>query len=335
MNYKNWTTEENNLLRKLIEGGSNYKKIAHLFNRNKNACQAHGIAIGLKCLSKSRRKYSLDDNFWTIPNKINSYYAGFSSADSSVRKRGNNGNYRLQIQERDVEFLKTFIKYIGFNGKIYYSTFENCGGSISNAVAINTHSMKWIDDLEKNFYIIPRKASRLKVPPIDEKYFWCWLKGLYCGDGCIHFREIKGQNRTNPYPNLSMNIVSCSGDFLEDIARRIKTKFEQNCLRLYNKDNNIHGWNFCSVKRGSGTNAYTLSINGLRAAVLFDYLSQIQGTPHLKRKWEQPLVLQHVSNLKQKYPHLFKTFEFNDELNINCPELPKNKLEIPNSSPTI
>lgn len=310
MNYKLWTIEEESKLRELVETGKySFKMIGEILNRTGQSCQDHSREMGMYNVF-TNRKYTYNENFWSLPNKINAYYSGFSSADASIyQSKSGYACFKIEISKRDLSFLEEFKKNCGFGGPIRLNSRLKKYKSheiLTETVSLCVCSRKWVDDLNKNFNIIPKKTKILSPPPLDGEFMWYWLCGYTCGDGTIHLSK----DRKRFY----INYVSASEKIINYIADLIKENFTNNCLQLCVKGER-QSKNFCTTKKLKHANAYALSICGARACVLFDYLHQIQGLPRLSRKWEQPQVLEHVANLKQKHPHLFKVFPYNDELN--------------------
>src|SRR3990167_6033115 len=94
---------------------------------------------------QGKRKVFFDENFFEIPNLINSYWAGFIAADGSI----NTDRFALSIQisDKDYEHLNKFCCGIKFSGKISRYVRKN-GIAMCNA---NFRSRKLISDLEKWF----------------------------------------------------------------------------------------------------------------------------------------------------------------------------------------
>lgn len=315
-NYKFWTQEEEEKLKSLVSTGKlSFKEIGVQMNRTAQSCQDHSSLMGLNNIYKFS-KYDFDENFWSFPNKINTYYSGFSSADASIMcAKSGYCTYRLELGEIDRKHLETFRKYIHFNGPISISNRANKEKYKNNTISLCICSKKWAKDLNDIFNIVPRKTKILSLPNLPISLIWCWLCGYIDGDGTIHLSKDGSK--------FCINFVSVSEIIINSISELIKEKFSNSCQRLHGKGINGQRKGFCTVKKLKHANAYFVSVTGTRAAVLFDYLSQIQGLPRLERKWNQPKVLEYINNLKQKFPDLFKTFEYNEELN-NINLIPDN-----------
>lgn len=314
--YRFWTQEEELQLEKLvITGKYSFKDIGKIMNRSGQSCQDHSRILGFSNVYKFR-KYTVDENFWSVPNRINSYYSGFSSADASIMCAASGYcTFRIEIGEIDRLHLEKFKEYTNWTGPIFVSNRKNKEKYKNNTVSLCVCSKNWANDLNNIFNIVPRKTKILSLPNLDISLIWCWLTGYICGDGTIHLSK-DGKR-------FCINFVSASKIIIDSISQLIKENFKNNCQVLYNNPGATK--QFCTPKKLKHANAYFLAVTGTRAAVLFDYLSQIQGLPKLDRKWLQPKVLEYVAGLKFKFPHLFKTFEYNDQLNQQIVEIPKTE----------
>lgn len=140
-------------------------------------------------------KYNIHffDNF----SKESCYWAGFIAADGNVRSDRNSLNIHLAI--KDLSHLQKFAKVINFTGNIEQSQ-KDCRISVSG---------KWfIESLEKNFNIVPRKTKILEFPQqIPEEFLPDYIRGYFDGDGCI--------SQVNDY--LHISFTSGSTTFLNEI----------------------------------------------------------------------------------------------------------------------
>jgi hypothetical protein len=64
------------------------------------------------------RKYFHNEDFWSIPNPVNAYWGGMSSADSSVHSRDNCPVYRMELQIGDIEHLRILKSLTSHTGNI-------------------------------------------------------------------------------------------------------------------------------------------------------------------------------------------------------------------------
>lgn len=283
MNYKIWSADEIQILKdKCSTGNYSYAMIGKLLNRDSVSCQNKAKQLKINNPFKSAKKYTVNKDFW-IPNSASCYWAGFSAADASINKHSLNCyNYRLEIANSDIEHLEQFKKDIQFNGPI--KTSLRCDKFLHSRVVIS--EPKWISDLQKYYNIVPNKTSRLGPPDlIDEHLKFCYLIGYIDGDGSVFFDEKRNR--------LSIKIISSSEEIISWCHDLIYSKFEK--YSLINKKNNY---------RLSTYNYPILDVNGLRAAVLYDYLIKF-NVPKLNRKWNQPKINLFIKNMKILHPAFF------------------------------
>jgi DNA-binding CsgD family transcriptional regulator len=197
--YKNWTTDEENELRRLVAMGTySYRQIGGLMGRSIHSITSHARQyLDIHNSQYEARKYQYTHDFFKEPNVINSYIAGFLAADGNLLETASGSfRLRLEIHSNDILHLDWIKQQLGHEGPT-----KSWGGK-------NTHfwemfvSPEYAAHLEKNFGVTPNKAHRLQPPDLkDFSLQFAYLLGLLDGDGCVH---INTQN------SLSVGYVSCS-----------------------------------------------------------------------------------------------------------------------------
>jgi hypothetical protein len=278
--YKYWKESEDLELERLASHGKfSYKTIAQKLNRTAFSCQSRATVLGIHNKYLSGKKYTVDENFWSVPNPINCYWAGFSSADANIDIRKGCA-YRLEISSKDFSHLQRLKSDCKFSGPIL-KYLPRKGGHGSVKLQVNAQS--WIKDLQKNFNVVTNKTKRLSPPNVYDDYLlFCWLIGYTDGDGCICL-----SNRRR----LSISYTSSSFVIIEWIKSFVDKHFSQ---KLKNKANHIT----------TSQKYHSFVISGIRAAVIIDYLGQYP-VPKLARKWSNPKILQFINTYKLKYPSFF------------------------------
>lgn len=122
------------------------------------------------------RKILKNDNYFSIPNERNSYWAGFIAADGNIFKN------RLTISQSDYDKIKQFSNEIDCNAKI---SLRNSRLSVKKHYCIQIVSNKLTKDLLDNFNIPEKKSLILEPPILNRKLSLCYLAGLIDGDGSI------------------------------------------------------------------------------------------------------------------------------------------------------
>jgi hypothetical protein len=263
-----WTKEEEQLLR------DNYTKfvaseLAKLVNKTESAVQ--GRLNKLRLLKGPHKLYSFNNNFFEIPNILNSYWAGFLAADGTIRTNCN--QLCLRLCTKDVNHIEEFRNNIKYTGKIeskesirqllnyapkkyFTSEMTICGAK------------KAINDLINNFNIGPRKSLTLTPPNLIGDNRLAYIVGYIDGDGTI---------RTNEKDRLEF---SCVGT--KEILYYIKELVDELVPSKYEK------WNpkpRQRIDRGN-KNHWTYKLTGFRALEFLSILNKLE-VPKLQRKWSK------------------------------------------------
>lgn len=295
MKSKIWNLEEDNKLKELVLS-SNYAyiDIAKILNKTKQQCKGRAKILNLEN-KFIYRKYFHNENFWSAPNKLNSFWAGFGIADAClVDREDGKYSYSIQISEMDKDYLQEFANNIEYTGKLsFINSIKKTTNKISKLVSLRIHSRQWGQDLIKNFNLTPRKTFTVKPPNLNESLLFYYLKGLIDGDGCIAFSSKKG---------ITIRICGASKDLIYWVRDFCEKHFGHFNIKG-TKKNNIYEYN----------QYYTFTIAGIRGCFLFDFLRKLK-TPILARKWERPEVIEWVEKHIKKYNDLITKTQYN---NIN------------------
>ena len=280
---RSWTIREEQVLEQKCSEGKGYKEIGKLLNRSSDSCQNKARGLNIKSLYKPGKKYDVNKDFWK-PNDISAYWAGFSAADASIQKHSANCyHYKLEISTRDENHLELLKRQCDYTGPIHRSLREE--KFWHSRIIIS--EPQWTKDLEKYYNIIPNKTLKLMPPNLESEYLkYCYLIGYLDGDGTIFL------NKTNNN-GLTIKVVSGSMDIIQWLHKLIYDRFEHCSIRTVR-----------NYPRLSTYGYPTFDVNGVRAAVVFDYLSKFD-VPKMDRKWKDPDVLNFVSQTKEKYPQFF------------------------------
>ena len=163
-------------LKCLCECGTvKYVSATHLVNGYIQSC---GCAI---------KRYDVNENFFTTPNVVNSYWAGFIAADGCIITNGSNHrlNLRVKLALKDIiilEKLKHDIEYTG----VVESYKEKSLGKLWDKVRLSICSHKICEDLIQNFNVTQRKTYTLQPPPnLNNDETLAYIAGYIDGDGSI------------------------------------------------------------------------------------------------------------------------------------------------------
>lgn len=140
----------------------------------------------IKARSKLRgggmvRRCLVIDNFFSVPNPTNCYWAGFIAADGSIGSGYRRRQLAIALKITDREHLEAFRDAIAPGKRI--CDYRN-GGYMSCKFVVNSELI--VRDLFQNFRIGPRKSKTLESPPLDEpSLIESFVAGYIDGDGSI------------------------------------------------------------------------------------------------------------------------------------------------------
>jgi len=259
-----WTNEEIDILKKYY-GKELVVDIQVKYLKHRTICAIINKAyeIGLK---SDRKIYTCNQNFFSEPNIVNSYWAGFIAADGCIYKKRNTNDLRLSIglQLSDYQHVQKILKCMQSDSIIRkYSQRNYCEMALHNEEEI-------INDLQNIFSITERKSLTLQPPNIyKEDQIRAFIRGYFDGDGCLHYRRSRNQ----------WMIIIASGSL--NILEWIKTQ-------AINFLSDIK----CNICMGSG--AYRLEFSSSKQSFRFLewlYYDSIDLT-RLNRKYELFLIFQ-------------------------------------------
>lgn len=229
------------------------------------------------------RLYTKDDTFFSVPNPVNSYYAGYLAADGCVIRE----EYcvRWSCEETDRVALETFKQLAAYTGPIGFKLSRGLGKDLSRQNYLDIYgAAPWVADLERNFGVIPTKTYRVAPPnTTNDLLNACFILGYIDGDGSVCFTESGG---------WVISITSASQRVLEFIKAFLDRHFHPEKGSRYS--NVLHH-----------DNHYVYAVKGNKAIHLFDFLRALPA-PKLARKWENPDILRVIAARKARRPDLFK-----------------------------
>jgi hypothetical protein len=257
-----WTVEQLSLLNEYY-GNIHIDKLSEKINKSKQAVYTKAFRLGLESSQYVNIfAKTLNDNFFSVPNPINCYWAGFIAADGCI---GQNLT-TFSISQNELQVLENFKRDIEFSGNIKKCNRPHLK---NNHYVLTANSKTVVKDLKENFNIVPRK-SLILMPPEKLSYYHslCYIIGLCDGDGSICFTTNK--NKPNQSPILCFII---SGT--KDICLWVQKVFD--C-----------GGN---VKKHSKCNIYYYTIVCRKARNIIYKLRDIEEVAHLRlqRKWDKIL----------------------------------------------
>ena len=236
------------------------KDIALLLNKNIGSIIYKANAIGLKSnRSLLHKKYTINDDYFKIPNLQNSYWAGFLAADGCIDD-GVRPRIRLKLSNKDKTHLETFQSHCNYDGPLYHFTQSN-----KEYCSFETRNKEWVKDLKDNFKITSRKTFTLSPPNLSQENSLAFICGYIDGDGCISI-DRKTQ-RSNS--KLRLSLIGT-----KEILVWIKLIFDKICDKFNN----------ANVAERNNMSFYVIA--GYKAKFILNHLNKME-IPYLYRKWNK------------------------------------------------
>lgn len=219
-------------LKKTIESyqnsGLSNRKIAEKLNCNISYFSFIKRKLNIKNRSNFSylRKFNVNDNFFSVPNDLNCYWAGFIAADGSIT----NNKLSIVISEKDLDLLKRFKKDIGAENEIKFYE-QKLNNKKFKQCSIVIYSNQICEDLNFIFNITNKKTFSLKPPKIKKSnlidYF---IKGYIDGDGCVN----KAKNNLTIHLTGTKSLLSwCNERFSEILNRKANSLSKRTKTEIY------------------------------------------------------------------------------------------------------
>ncbi len=293
---KSWSLEEESRLKELVATGKySYPELTVLFpGRSSDSLRCHARQYLDIHSCYRQHKYTYDSDFFTIPNVINSYVAGFLAADGCVQLSTKQSPVlTLSLSVKDVDHLSRIKSLLGYTGPIHNHTnrpkrpdnlVKGGLGMMTLQISVSEQYIKYLAD---NFGVIPRKTRRLKPPELSFENQLAYLIGLIDGDGYV----CPIANRSN----IAVGFISSS----EEAAKWIKEFVDSLGFTQ------LKGKKVVNIGTRYEGRAFTIRYQGAQAIALIKLVQafkQARGIPLLDRKWDNPKVNQHILDFEAKYP---------------------------------
>lgn len=240
-----------------------------------------------KFTHRNQRVYSVNDDFFEVPNILNCYWAGFIAADGYVRKN----ELKIDLSLKDKTQLYRFKSDIGYQGIIHEYKVEKVYKNkkrIFEACYISITSEKIVNDLLKNFNITNKKSLILLPPNINDKNLIdAFICGYIDGDGsvCLYTNYARKVQKSLTISMLGTHemMLWVQNRFYEMFGKKV------GCIGVYNKNKDDEHKN---------TYKYTLGASKyVRTLFLHFYEMSIKK---MERKWSDEIYEYCVNYKKQK-----------------------------------
>lgn len=193
-------------------------------------------------------KLSIDiDYFKSVNNNEKAYWLGFICADGNISKLNN----KMTLTSKDLEVVEKFKKCIKSEHKIsYYDYIDKRTKKRYSRYSIQVTTKPFTTNLI-NLGITKDKTDKLSFPEIEEKYYPCFIAGMFDGDGTICNRRKNNQllislistmeilNFIQIYLNRNFNINETK---IQRVTKNNKKNVHKMCL--YKRDDILKFLNF-------------------------------------------------------------------------------------------
>ena len=258
---RHFTTEEDILIREACENRTGYKAVAKIlkcdYTTVKHRCEELGLTMNYKI-----KNNKLNSGFFTeINSEEKAYLLGLIYTDGNVRKKGNSGQLRIQLQLQDEEMILKIKKLLNADSNLIYD--KRVG---KECVSLEISDRQLYEDLTKHGIIDNKTYSSNHLPEVPEDLLIPFLRGLFDGDGILSFKE--------NYNEISIGFVSF---FEENVLQ-----FQEMIDRLINKAEH----NKIYYKNNDGS-SYKCSWRGRRQCLKILHLLYDNSNIYLKRKYDK------------------------------------------------
>jgi len=158
-------------------------------------------------------KIEKNEDFFDNWSQDMAYVLGFTMADSCVYSNEYRFGYGINIKDRKI--LEYISKLLLNNINHIKDVIEYRKDTPCHISRLRICSKKIVNKLY-SYNIFPRKTGLEKLPLIPDKYKADYLRGLFDGDGSIHYA-----NKTQQV----FQIVSASQSFLLDVKKELGFNF--------------------------------------------------------------------------------------------------------------
>ena len=132
---------------------------------------------------ESSFKYLVNDHYFKNWSEEMAYFLGLLAADGYVRKQNN--YFSINLIEKDIHIIECMKKAMGYEGPIYKLNKKDG----QNQACLRIASIEMVEDLE-SLGLSGHKTYDLDwIKNLPEKYVSHFVRGIFCGDGCIYINE--------------------------------------------------------------------------------------------------------------------------------------------------
>lgn len=204
-----WTKEQiDYIVNQYVNDTRSMSSIARDFNCDKESIRNVLLRNNISLYTLEDYHPRNKDYFSVIDSYDKAYWLGIMYSDGCVTPRST-GIYGIKLEMIDEEHVEKFKNALGaIKNKItviYPQGFENA----SPVYSVTVYDKKIGEDLI-SLGCVPRKSLLLtKLPNIDQKYIYSFIRGVFDGDGCLRYDKSR--------KCYGLSFVSGSVSFLAEI----------------------------------------------------------------------------------------------------------------------
>ncbi|MFY0676703.1 MAG: LAGLIDADG family homing endonuclease [Neptuniibacter sp.] len=187
-------------------------EIGKAIGRSEGSVSRRGERLGVVFADPSKNAiYTKNMMFFNIPSGVNAYIAGWLASDGWIRPKSNRkpiNQVGISVARKDrhiLEYIRSATEYSGVIRDYAIDGYPQSEMRISGVP-------QWLDDLEKNWSLVPNKTKILRPPNLEllsEVQVLAYMVGLIEGDG-----NIRISNNT-----LCVSFVTASKGFADWVVQ--------------------------------------------------------------------------------------------------------------------
>ena len=191
------------------------QEMVNKYKLNPKTIWSYVTKLGVNRLKGSKRKYKVNDNYFSIGNNCpNKYYIlGLIYTDGNLPIKNKNA---FIISNVDKQLLEDIKEELGYTGKITTEYHKKFNKYIYKLQITSPKIRKDLESLGLN----PNKTFDLKFPNIPKEYLRDFIRGLWDGDGSV----MTPLTRQRTSKMLSSSFVCASESFINDLLKLLPTK---------------------------------------------------------------------------------------------------------------
>lgn len=274
-----WTKQEEEILKRYYNEPDGISKILELTNKCRKQILTKGKYMGYRLVNFSTK----DEEFFNIPNNLNSYIVGFLAGDGwmGYSKYGTL-KMGINLSKKDRDHLVKIKNILKFDGKIHDQTkirtitnkYKSYTKEYSNSRINITKAEKWQQDISRNWNLWTdlndfKKSSTLKPPNLlTLELELSYINGLVDADG--HVVLIDEPNHISG-KSLKIGLIAT-----KEMAEWVKNIYDT--ITPINQNR--------SIVLTESKNMRTYAISGVRAYWISKMILTL-NLPNMERKWKQ------------------------------------------------